>query len=663
MNPLACCNFLLLSLLCVDTGVAGSLPMSAVEAELGEYRASEPMGYRQAVRRSVYVPMRDGTRLAVDYYLPTVDGQPAAGRFPTVVEYTRYGRARPTPEGGTVYWANAPADPQGRLHIPEDPHGSLFLLGYGYAVVVIDLRGSGASFGPSHQEGDAVEGRDGYDAIGWIARQPWSDGNVGMLGSSYVAEIQPRVAAERPPALKALSMRMAFFDGPNGGYAMGGVFRSGWLGGWVSRVAAGDNRSTQADARITNIAEVDDDPDQVELRRAIAEHRQGGDAMAYLSYADDFQTRGVLRDQIPFVDRYQPVGQNNLHTLVDPTNRSGIPALLFGGWHDIYANDMLYWHANLTVPRKLIFGPWAHISLGPIPQDPRDQDMRRIVSRESLRWFDRWLRGIRNGAEDRSAVHYGLEYARDRTDWYTAADWPPPTAAPLDLHLSARKAGRVQSQNDGSLALRPDPAPTRQPWTIDYTTTTGYTGTRWSLARVYDVEMASNDMKSMTYTSPPLEHELPVAGIPVVQLQLSSADATDVDVYAYLTAVDAQGRSRLVSEGILRASHRTLGKAPYDNFGLPFPTSHSRDVAAAPPLSQTPVTLEFAMYAVGRVFQPGERLRLTLSGTDRDNTATPEQTPAPHLGLHVGGPYRAALRLPVLEPASDRPPFTSPDVR
>jgi uncharacterized protein len=136
--------------------------------------------------------------------------------------------------------------------------------------------------------------------------------------------------------------------------------------------------------------------------------------------------------------------------------------------------------------------------------------------------------------------------------------------------------------------------------------------------------------------------------VPVVRLLLSSENAKDADVYAYLTAVAKDGTSRLVSEGILRAAHRTLGKAPYRNFGLPFPTSNSVDVANAAPLSATAASLEFAMFAVGRVFQAGERLRLTISGADRGNTVTVEQRPAPRLGIHVGGESASELRLPIL---------------
>ncbi|MBL8271381.1 CocE/NonD family hydrolase [Steroidobacter sp.] len=632
-------------------------PRAMAETGLGQYRVAEPFRYTEAVRRSVYVPARDGVRLAIDYYLPAVNGRAVSGKFPTLLEFTRYGRAVPRPDGGTMRWPDAPADRQGVLKIPANASGPLLFLAYGYAVAVADMRGAGASFGPSYNEGDGVEGRDGFDLVEWLGRQRWSNGAVGMFGASYLAEIQPRIAAERPRALKAMSMQVAFFDGANGAYSMGGIYRAGWLGAWSSRVAVNDNRSTTIQQRILNIAEVDADPEQTLLRQAIDEHRRGGDTDGYNSHFEEFKTLGVLRDRLTFLDQYQVQGQNNLQTIVDRVNRSGVPALLFGGWHDIYSNDMLYWYANLEVAKKMIYGPWAHGYLGPMPNDPRDRERQAIVSRETLRWFDRWLLGVRNDAETRAPIYYGLQRTRSQTDWYEAQQWPPKEVVSRDLFLSTQPAASVLSQNDGSLALAPQQQSQRQPWTVDYTTTTGTIGTRWLLRKVYEIDMASNDMKSLTFTSPPLARDLQVVGVPTVKLWLSSENAKDADVYAYLNAVNEDGESRLVAEGILRASHRKLGKAPYKNYDLPFPTSLSTDVKAAAPLSEQPVTLEFAMLSTGRVFHAGERLRLTIAGADRDNTVTIEQQPTPRLGIHVGGNAASALTLPVL---GDAPQFVTP---
>ncbi len=639
--------------------------VTTAEIGVGEYRRNEPPKYSQALRRSVYVAMRDGVRLAVDYYMPAVEGRAARGRFPVVLEYTRYGRAKPLPDGRTKLGGKhrAEADAHGVVTLGDERSWSEVLLGYGYALVVADMRGSGASFGPSHAEGDDIEGKDGFDLVGWIARQAWSDGKVGMLGSSYLAEVQPRVAAERPKALRALAMVYGFFDGPNTAYAMGGIFRHGWQGGWVSSVASLDNRSTDPDAPITNISPVDADLRGIELRRAVAEHREGVDD-EYFRHLEEFRTLGVVRDRLPFVDHYQAKGQNNLYTLLPRMNASRVPTLLLGGWNDIYANDMLYWYANLEVPRKLIYGPYPHGVSGPSPREPRDVERDRIVSREALRWFDHWLRSIPNGAESRPQVLYGLQRSASQVDaeqseWFAAEEWPPRTVEYRDLFLSGRPARTVASQGDGSLALEPDRVPSRQPWTVDYSVSTGDVGTRWR-GSVYEVSMTNVDLKSLTYTSEPLAEELRVAGIPVVRIMLSAENAPDADIHAYLNAVAQDGTSRLVSEGILRASHRKLGTAPYRNFGLPFPGSTSSAIASTPPLSTEPVPLEFPMIAVGRVFRAGERIRLTIAGADRDNTLQAERDPPPRLALHAGGPFPSVLRLPILGSNASASPASLP---
>ncbi len=621
---------------------------------VGEYRSDEPLRYRQAVRRSVYVRARDGTKLAVDIYLPAVEGRAVRARFPVVFEYTRYARARPLPGGGTKMARYSMADAAGVMQIADKPLWSELMLAYGYALVVADMRGAGASFGPSHAEGDDIEGKDGADLINWIAKQPWSDGTVGMLGASYLAEVQPRVAAERPPALKALSMVYAFFDGPSSAYGMGGIFRSGWQSGWVSRVAAADNRTSAPDAPITNIPPVDGDQDQRELRQAVAEHRNGVDD-EYFNHIDRFKSVGIVRDELPFLDTYQKAGQNNLYTLLPKVNASGIPTLLNGGWHDIYANDMLYWFANLTVPRKMIYGPYPHGITGPSPNDPRDTERDHIVSRETLRWFDHWLRKIPNGADTRAPVHYGVARGPARTEWFSADDWPTKLTRDAVFHLSSATAGSARSQNDGSLAWSADGKTSQQGWVVDPETSLGNRGTRWA-GPVYEIDVTNNDLKSMTFTSPPLARDLYVAGIPSVRLFLSSADTPVIDVHAYLTAVAPDGTSRLVSEGILRSSHRTLGKPPYRNFGLPFPSSLRRDVLSAAPLSVRPEPMEFGMIAVGRIFQRGERLRLTIAGADRDNVSAPEISATQNAGLHMGGETDAWIRLPIVGEI-DRSPF------
>ena len=610
--------------------------------------------YDAAKRRSVYVSARDGTRIAVDYYLPSGIGKAESDKFPVVLYYTRYSRGGLDNEGNFVSDIGITVGPDGSTMLTnDDTQLGQTLLRHGYAVAVAEVRGAGASFGPSHFEGDDVEGKDGKAVVDWLGRQSWSTGKVGMYGLSYPAEIQPRVAAERPSALKALVMAQAFFDGVNSAYGMGGIYRAGWLGTWEDEVAVQDSRTAESEAG-DDIVPVDGDESRNLLRQAILEHRRGPSGMEYSKYLKDFHTVGILRDKVSWIDKYQSVGQNNLSTLVSRVNAANIPTLLFGGWNDLYATDMLLWNANLTVPHRLIYGPWTHgDSLGPA-HERRNIEYARLRTNEALRWFDRFLKGVNNDALAQPAIRLEVAANRSESIRLTSPIWPVPGTATQSYRLAVGPSYTVRSQNDGRLLVHDDiaanpGAPSSDKWAVDYATTTGTAGSRWWWGYGYiPIEMTSNDYRSLTYTTAPLTGDLMIIGNPVVTLYLSSADAPVIDVYAMLSEVDTEGYSRLVTEGMLRSSHRTLGTAPYNNLGLPFPTSLSKDVAHTAPLGTTPAKLNFAMIATGKIFKKGNRIRLTVMGNDRGNTTTPELTKRPQLTLHLDGSTPSVLDLPVV---------------
>ncbi len=118
--------------------------------------------------------------------------------------------------------------------------------------------------------------------------------------------------------------------------------------------------------------------------------------------------------------------------------------------------------------------------------------------------------------------------------------------------------------------------------------------------------MRSNDAKALTYTSPPLEDAVQVVGHPIVRVWLSG-DAPDLDVFAYLEEVDANGDSTYITEGNLRASHRTLSPAPFDNLGLPW-TNHFQSELKPIPAGE-PVELVFDLLPTAYQFSVGKRIR------------------------------------------------------
>ena len=167
----------------------------------GQYSGYTSPEYKSWTTTSQYVAMRDGVRLAVDVYMPA-DG-PERDKFPTILIMTPYHRASVTDTGEILTPLNSePA---------ERPEGLPLLLSYGYVIMVADVRGTGASFGFRSTVFSPEEQADGNDLLNWIAAQPWSDGNVGMIGASYRAITQLLYAGNGNPALKCIVPRHALF--------------------------------------------------------------------------------------------------------------------------------------------------------------------------------------------------------------------------------------------------------------------------------------------------------------------------------------------------------------------------------------------------------------------------------------------------------------------
>ncbi|MCG8444003.1 MAG: CocE/NonD family hydrolase, partial [Caulobacterales bacterium] len=135
----------------------------------GEYQGYSQSAYDDYERTSRYVVMRDGVKIAVDRYWPVANGTPAAGPLPTIFITHRYMRAYERPDG-TVGVAL------------DDFFAYPWFVRNGYAVVIWDPRGGGASFGEYHGLLSVEETQDAVEMIAWIAEQSWSDGNVGMIG-------------------------------------------------------------------------------------------------------------------------------------------------------------------------------------------------------------------------------------------------------------------------------------------------------------------------------------------------------------------------------------------------------------------------------------------------------------------------------------------------
>jgi putative CocE/NonD family hydrolase len=309
----------------------------------------------------------------------------------------------------------------------------------------------------------------------------------------------------------------------------------------------------------------------------------------------------------------------------------------------------MLFYENIRVPKRIAIGPWTH---GPNePNDPREKASAELEAIEQVRWFDYWLKGIKNGIVDESPVIYSLMDTREEWDWREASSFPPPEAKDIDFYFGGGPMGTVDSANDGSLSQTAPPEKGSDTYTVDYTATSG------TKTRLHDTtgggpcfypDMTDNDRKGLTYTSNILEKDVIIAGYPVAILYVS-ADVADHEITVYLEEVDENGFSHYLTQSSLRASHRKLGTPKYSNLGLPWTTSVKADVEAAVPLNEGVAELHIVLEPVGNRFNVGHRIRVTITGADADLNWSVPQTPPAKLTVERNSKYPSRIVLPILE--------------
>jgi len=629
-----------------DRSGSEAAPAVGKVSEFGEYAGYTEARYDGWERSSVHVPMRDEIRIAVDYFRPTAEGSLHDEPLPVVWTHTRYERANLT--GGTL---NTVLDMMPYM---------VTLLRHGYVVAIVDVRGSGASFGTKVGWFPPEEAQDAYDITEWLGTQPWSNGNVGMYGLSYLGITQYFAASEAPPHLKAIFPAVAWLDTYNFAYP-GGIFTDRVIRAWGDGVQSSDTSAALPDgwrALVTGdrlreaksrgpddcvslpcvpmggpIPPVDADSDAALLQAATVEHRRSPNLYQ-------------LTSQLPYRDSELPGAaepfhvERSLYSRLDALRSAQVPAYHLGGWYDGFPREtMLYW-LNYPGPQKLVVGPWYHPGFAHLD-----------FGAEFRRWFDYWLKGIDNGVMDEPPIHYWTLGAPEGTEWRSATTWPLPDEQRVAYFFGAGPTGSVASINDGTLSRDSTAgASGADPYPVDYTTSVG-SDNRWtrtagggSGGEPY-ANLAENDRKALTYTTDVLGTDLEVTGHPVAHLWINS-DATDGDFFVYLEEVLPDGRSVMVTEGMLRASHRGLAPAPYENRGLPWHPSRAADIAPLEP--GTPAELVLDLMPTSVLFHRGSRIRVVVTGADEYTFRTASVSPAPTIRLLREAEHPSRIILPVI---------------
>jgi putative CocE/NonD family hydrolase len=511
------------------------------------------LGWGTRVRANVRVAMRDGVELSTDLYLPE-----GPGPFPVVLSRTPY--------NNTLAWIVAKART---------------LADAGYAVAMQDVRGRFDSYGEYEPFRD--EGPDGADTIAWLAAQPWCNGRVGMTGRSYSGWTQWTAAAEAPPHLAAIVPRVMATDLHRGLMWRGGAFNLGVLLTWGLNTSG---RSMQELAPV----------DWVEAFRTLPLDEAANLASQDLPFWRDWLAH-------PAKDGYwDAVEYEGRHAEMP------VPALVMGGWYDLYADDVFRQFAAMRGSAspaarhsQLIVGPWPHALSASTRTGSLDFGARSLLDLESaeLRWFDRWLKLHSNGAEDDPPIRL---FMMGSNEWRSEHEWPLARTdwQPWYLH----SGGRANTlAGDGVLSLEPPADEPADRFTFDPAVPVPTNGggnccspdiVPWGAYDQRDLEMRPD---VLCYTSAPLSRALDVIG-PITVVLWAATDALDTDWTGKLVDVWPSGRAINLCDGIQRARFR-----------------HSpREERLLTPGELT--RYEIDLMVTGNTFLPGHRIRLEISSSN-----------------------------------------------
>ncbi len=534
--------------------------------------------YQVVVEKDVPAKTRDGVVLHADVYRPD-----APGRFPVLLSRLPYNKnLRPRP-GDIDYFVER-----------------------GYVVIMQDTRGRFASEGEEYYP-LIWEGQDGYDAVEWAAGQPWSDGNVGTMGQSYLGATQYLLVPTRPPHLKTVFPVSASADFDQSWiYHTGGAFELGWQIPYAILMA---RDSIERQGLVEDLLP--------KLERELIE--------APTPFAQPLSDQAYRR--LPLMhwgELFKPVARYFADYLRHPEDgpywwpvnverqlfNVNVPIYHVTSWYDIFLQGGLANFCGLRqhgmteearTQQKLLIGPWAHLFpyTSPTSRGTGDIDFGENALIElheiQLRWFDYWLKGINTGIVEEPPLKI---FVMGENIWRDENEWPLARTRYTPYYLSSQ--GKANSlRGDGRLSpVGPSEEPSdRFVYDPNDPVPTCGGNTLIIPMGVQDQRKVEQRQDVLVYTSEPLSTPLEVTG-PVVVKLFAATNAPDTDFTAKLVDVRPDGYAQNLADGILRARYRESRYRPS------FLTS-----------SQV-YELSIDLWATSHVFLPGHSIRVEISSSN-----------------------------------------------
>jgi putative CocE/NonD family hydrolase len=574
-------------------------------------QAAEPVSICNAP-----IQMSDGITLRANVFLPKADG-----RFPIVLTATGYNKDTTNPLGLS-----------GCSTAGGIAAGNAELLDRGIGIMILDDRGTGSSEGRWDSWGQRTQ--DDYaEVLDWIQAQKWSNGSVGMNGTSYMGitsflvteQDAKRVREGKPRAVKAIWANVPMADAYRDVTFHGGAVDSGFIPFWLGLTTA-----------LSDIPPSNTLDDPAGAGQNYAGHLQNG---------FDFAAQRMLDATLGGDGAYDGPFYR-LRSPVDRIKDVKVPVAIAGGWWDIFQRgEPLLFESLVNAPvKKLWMMPQYHG--GPDTETWNKQNVGEEGDFEAA-WFDHWLNGVDNGVEKFSPVNL---YTMGAEKWQHLNKWPLPNTDYTPYYLDAGgKLGTTKPAAPGrdTTPLLPASSPCSRmtaQWMAGLTS-----------SGQCDTDNSTWEATGLTYTTPPLTKDTELTGLVKATVYAELTTATDATLVAVLSDVDpASGKSTQVTAGFLLASQRAIDRkkswyAPDGRMIRPWHPFTRESQEPVTPNDPNQYTIE--IYPTSQVFKKGHQLRLTIGTADTPATSTPVTDLVNETGsitvLHGSG-YPSNVLLPVI---------------
>jgi len=588
---------------------------------------SEKLKNRYVVQQSTYITMPDNVRIAADIFLP--EGASDASELPTIISFTRY-------------WRAASFEPS----IQKKNSVIAAMNAKGYAFVMVDTRGSGASFGTRGTEFSVCETNDFKHVIDWISKRPWSNGRVATIGISYAGNTAENATFDPSTALKAAVPRFTDFDFYTSILFPGGLANQVIFDIWGDLVRGLDRNEfpkspeegSLEQPKLLGVKPVDTDNDRQLLNQAVAEHQNNAGVQEAFKNA-------VFRDDVAIADDFESSCENtvSIYKFQKAQELHQVPSYHWASWTDAgTAAGVLSRFASYHTPAHYIIGPWSHgAKLDTNPLNDKDHPIDMSIEDQYGKIFEFLDPLLTNNAEVLPIKNKLDYFTMGENKWKSTSVWPPKNSHYIDWYLSDNN---TLKQTTGELNQGKDN------YIVNYSAGTG-NATRWTTqlggTEVNYSNRIDEDKKILHYTSPPLSEDTEITGTAIVELYMSSTHE-DGAVIAYLEAISETGEIIMITEGELRLIHRKVSDETPDfkTFG-PYHSFKKADASSMVPGKIEKVA--FTLLPTSIVIPKGYSIRLAIAGHDKDTFDR-----YPNSGIPIYSFYRDNLRaskliLPVIK--------------